>query len=128
MKITIGNERQVYIKLSSLPVKDTLAYVKCQLLFNASNTWIGVRLMPEDIEGLPVELPSLPLELEPPHHNAQISVDRHVDILFDAAATVSRSLDQDCNLDVSDDLLVGIEIILWNENSLFDRSLAEEFF
>lgn len=130
MRITIQNNELVYIYLQkgeTLGDIETIPYVDCQLYVDSNNEWIGIKILNRFIDDYKkFELPKANFELE--CFDVELQQDRNfIKILFDNKSEVNKKFNQECNIDIREGNLYGIEIILYKENQNMKRNIIKKF-
>ncbi|MBH5318980.1 hypothetical protein I6N90_14335 [Paenibacillus sp. GSMTC-2017] len=117
MQITIEDNSLVYIYLKDAGKErlksDSLNFIKCHLLYDGKNNFIGMRIFNE-IEDSDESI-ILPLvgEIEFPLHNAKLEVNEsEIQILFAGEVMAEKEVVCECTIDVCEEGMVGIEPML----------------
>jgi len=133
MSITLENNELVYIYLMKRNnhervVDSTIACAPCRMLFDSKGIWVGIEIgyYEEELYTESNEVSELEItdELEP-----KLIVIQEPDclrILFRENADVIEVKNQDCNIDIKDGAISGIEILLWLSNRLTEEVIPSE--
>ncbi|MBT2764293.1 MULTISPECIES: hypothetical protein [Paenibacillus] len=113
MQITIEENCQMYIYLkdkSKHQHKSSLSDVKCKLLYDSNDNFIGINIMDQRSDtGASIVLPEVGA-IEFPVHNALVKQDEDgIVILFDQNSKVYKEVEDECILDLCAAGITGIE-------------------
>lgn len=127
MRITIENDELVYIYLMDVEnrmgiVDETIPCITGALLYDDKGYWIGIRL------SSPMEEFQHYAFVDEYEEKVSISIsDEHIEILFDEnQRTIAHTCEQEFNLDITGNIVHGIEIILDEGNSIKKNAIPEK--
>lgn len=98
--------------------------VKCAILLDQSNKWVGLEIYKINGAGDAVDLPTL-------NYNARIlnesvTIDEKlIKIIFDSRIEISDKFESECNIDIGSEGLYGFEIMV--KNFSFGLDIARIF-
>jgi hypothetical protein len=130
LNITIENNELIYIsffkKMESGIVEDMCISVNCFLFFDTFRNWVGLEIINKNFDG-EIELPAIKT-IDFPIYDAVINQnDESIEILFNRDAKVRKKMEQDCNIDIFNGQIYGIEIILWERNNIGVKEVVKPF-
>lgn len=130
MNITIENNEFIYIQFINKSefgvVDETLDSAKCFLLYDGLNNWLGIQILNENDEGK-IDLPHIHT-IDFPMHNLELKQTKDsIEIIFNKEISVIKMAEQECNIDIYDGQIFGIELILWAGNKLGNKEIVGPF-
>ncbi|WP_405158488.1 hypothetical protein [Paenibacillus sp. FSL H8-0283] len=113
MQVTITDDCQMYIRLkefNSHKFESSLAEVKCKLLYDSFNNFVGIKIMSQLGEtDKNIELPELG-SIEFPIHNADVMQNKNeIVIRFNKDSIIYKEVEDECILDLCPSGILGIE-------------------
>lgn len=116
LKITFEKDKSltliyIYLREFEGTLLDTIIDAKCELLISQDNSWIGINVYNENVDGEAIILPTIKDAVSNTNINL-LQDDEKYTILFDSKLDIVEKKEYICNIDYNDDGFFGMELIL----------------
>ena len=115
MQITIEDNRTliyVYVRKFNGKIVSTFPWVKCKILYDLSDNWIGLEIINEFIDNKKFNLPPVKSTVINLSFEKIMEDKNKIILLFDSNKKIDHFLEDSCNIDFNDEGFFGVELIL----------------
>lgn len=115
MHITVEDKETlvyVYVRKFNGKIVSTYSSVKCKILYDEFDNWIGLEILNEFCYGKEFNLPPIKNVVINFECEKIIEDSNKLLLLFDCSKTVDHYIKDSCNVDFNDEGFFGVELIL----------------
>lgn len=97
------------------------------MLFDKESQWIGYKILNEGYDGNRITLPNISQINFLPYQLKFVNSEEYIELLFDNYSRINKVVEQECNIDISNQDIFGIEILLFSKNIFGKKDIIKPF-